>query len=66
MKTSPQEILAFIDAAKRLPNNPKKELWVNWLVTQYQLRCDVTVIKGDFSDLDAKADSVKKLEDSQQ
>jgi hypothetical protein len=27
-KTSTQEILAFIDAARRLPNDDKKELWV--------------------------------------
>jgi Mor family transcriptional regulator len=46
MKTSTQEILAFIDAAKRLPNDEKKTLWVRWLVNQYELRCQATVIKG--------------------
>lgn len=45
-KTSPEEILAFIDAAKRMPNGPKKELWVNWLVKQFTLRCEGTVIKS--------------------
>jgi len=45
MKTSPQEILAFIDAAQRLPAGPKKELWVSWLVKQYELTCTATVIK---------------------
>lgn len=65
MKTSPQEILAFIDAAKRLPTGPKKELWVSWLVGQYELRCEATVIKrSEFSDIDTKADSIKRLEDS--
>jgi hypothetical protein len=35
---SAEEILAFIDAARRLPPGPKKELWVSWLVTQYECR----------------------------
>lgn len=47
MKTSAQEILAFIDAARRLPNNEKKELWVNFLVKQYELRCTAEVIKNE-------------------
>jgi hypothetical protein len=47
MKTSPQEILAFIDAARRLPTGPKKELWVRWLCQQYQLRCEAEVIKAN-------------------
>jgi hypothetical protein len=34
-KTTAEEILAFIDAACRLPNNEKKELWVRWLVAQW-------------------------------
>ena len=38
MKTTPEEILAFIDAARRFPPGPKKELWVKWLVTQYEAR----------------------------
>jgi hypothetical protein len=46
-KTSSQEILAFIDAACRLPNNEKKELWVNFLVTQFELRCQGEVIKSE-------------------
>lgn len=50
-QTSREEILAFIDAARRLPNNPKKELWVNWLVQQYELRCEATVIKSKDSQL---------------
>lgn len=66
MKTTAREILSFIDAAKRFPNGPKKELWVRWLVGQYELRCEATVIKGEFSDLDAKADSVKNIADPQQ
>lgn len=37
-KTSPEEILAFIDSARRLPPGPKKELWVKWLVKQYEAR----------------------------
>jgi hypothetical protein len=45
-KTSPQEILAFLDAAKRLPDNPKKELWVKFLVRQFELTCEATVIRG--------------------
>lgn len=36
--TTPEEILAFIDAAKRFPDTPKKELWVSWLVKQYEAR----------------------------
>jgi hypothetical protein len=47
MKTTSQEILAFIDAACRLPNNEKKELWVNFLVTQFELRCQGEVIKSE-------------------
>lgn len=35
-RTSPEEILAFIDAARRFPPGPKKELWVGWLVKQYE------------------------------
>lgn len=46
MKTTPQEILAFIDAARRMPDTPKKELWVKFLVKQYELRCNATVIKA--------------------
>lgn len=37
-KTSPEEILAFIDAAGRFPPGPKKEQWVRWLVKQYEAR----------------------------
>ena len=46
MKTSPQDILAFIDAAKRFPDGPQKELWVQFLTRQFELRCEATVIKG--------------------
>jgi hypothetical protein len=35
-KTTPQEILAYIAAAKRMPDTPLKEIWVAWLVTQYE------------------------------
>ena len=47
MKTTAHEILAFIEAAQRLPNNQKKELWVNFLVKQFELRCQATVIKAE-------------------
>lgn len=47
MATTKQEILAFIDAAKRFPNGEKKELWVKFLVKQYELRCEATVTKGN-------------------
>jgi hypothetical protein len=46
-KTSTQEILAFIDAARRLPDNDKKEIYVKFLVKQYELRCNATVIKAN-------------------
>lgn len=65
MKQRPaQEILAFIEAAGRMPNSAKKELWVSWLVKQFELRCEATVISAKhsaFSDTVTKADSVKKL-----
>ena len=38
MKTAPQEILSFIDAARRMKPSPKKTLWVAWLVKQYEAR----------------------------
>jgi hypothetical protein len=46
MKTTAQEILAFIAAAERLPNTPQKEIYVRFLVKQYELRCTATVIKA--------------------
>jgi len=46
-KTSTQEILAFIDAARRLPDTPQKEIYVKFLVKQYELRCEATVIKAN-------------------
>jgi hypothetical protein len=68
-QTSPQEILAFIDAAKRMPNGPKKELWVRWLVGQYELHCEATVIPSDkkvISDLSTKTDSAINVAESQE
>jgi hypothetical protein len=57
-KTSTQEILAFIDAARRLPNDDKKELWVKFLVRQYELSCEATVIKGkQNASIDSNTDS---------
>ena len=50
-KTSTQEILAFIDAARRLPDNDKKEIYVKFLVKQYELRCNATVIKANNKEL---------------
>ena len=50
-KTSTQEILAFIDAARRLPDNDKKEIYVRFLVKQYELRCQATVIKANKTEL---------------
>jgi hypothetical protein len=46
MKRTAQEILAFIAAAERLPNTPQKEIYVRFLVRQYELRCCATVIKA--------------------
>ena len=61
MKSSrrPEEILAFIDSAKRMHPGPKKELWVRWLVRQFELRCEATVLPADknfISDLSTKTD----------
>lgn len=50
-KTSPQEILAFIDASRRLPNTAEKTIYVNFLVKQYELSCEARVIKGTVSQL---------------
>lgn len=36
--TSDKELLAFIDAAHRMPPGAKKEIWVSWLVKQYECR----------------------------
>jgi hypothetical protein len=58
-RTTAQEVLAFIDAARRLPNSTEKETYVNFLVSQYELRCSVTVIHADntvISDLSTKTD----------
>jgi hypothetical protein len=46
MKRTPQEILAFIAAAERLPDTPQKEIYVRFLFQQFQLRCEATVIKA--------------------
>ncbi len=43
---SHRDILAFIDAAKRLPPTPQKEIYVSWLVRQYELKCSAEVIKS--------------------
>ncbi len=68
-RTSPQEILAFIDAAKRMPAGPKKELWVRWLVKQFELRCEATVIPSDkkiISDFTTKTDFAINVAESQE
>lgn len=49
--THPNEILAFIDAARRLPDGEKKQLWVKFLVRQFELSCSATVIKADLCEL---------------
>jgi len=67
-QTSPQEILAFIAAARRMPAGPKKELWVRWLVRQFELRCTATVIPKDkkvVSDLSTKTDFAINVAESQ-
>jgi hypothetical protein len=46
---SQQEILAFIAAAERFPPSPEKVLWVAFLIRQFELRCEATVIKSDQS-----------------
>ena len=52
--TPPEEILAFIDAARRLPNGPKKELWVTWLVKQYESRISGPKFSMNINTDDAK------------
>lgn len=50
-KTPPNEILAFISAANRLPNNYKKELWVKFLVKEFELACTASTIIDKNSNL---------------
>ena len=68
MKPRPaQEILAFIDSARRMKPSAKKELWVRWLVRQFELRCEATVIPADknfISDLSTKTDFAINVADS--
>lgn len=53
-KTSPEEILAFIDAAQRFPDGPKKELWVSWLIKQYECRIFALKFTMNINTTDAK------------
>jgi hypothetical protein len=46
-KTTPQEILAFISAARRMPDNELKEIWVRWLVQQYEQAVERTSKDSD-------------------
>jgi hypothetical protein len=46
---SDRDILAFIDSARRLPATPQKEIYVRWLVKQYELCCTATVVKANKS-----------------
>ena len=46
-KTTPKDILAFIERHKALDYEvEKKTKFIAWLRSQYQLRCTATVIKG--------------------
>lgn len=59
--TSDKELLAFIDAAHRMPPGAKKEIWVSWLVKQYECRIQGGKFTLRINTTDDKEQNSKKI-----